>query len=157
MSVNGRHNADSALVAALAAGMTYADAARVAGVSERTARRRMEDEPFRSQVTAARGDLVQRAVGRASDSLVEAVETLQDLMRSASSESARLGAARALLDFVGRRRRDPITEAINGLTTVSGPELAQIMGSVVDAALDRLPEDEEEPFLRDVLALASRK
>jgi hypothetical protein len=136
--------------------MTYADAAQAAGVSERTARRRMEDESFRSQVTAARADLVQRAVGRASDSLVEAVDTLLELMRGASSESARLGAARALLDFVGRRRSDPITEAINGQTTVSGRQLTRILGSVLDAALDRLPEEEQEPFLQDALARASR-
>lgn len=156
MSVNGRYNADSALIAALASGMTYGDAAQAAGVSERTARRRMEDESFRSQVTAARADLVQRAVGRASDSLVEAVETLEDLMRSASSESARLGAARALLDFVGRRRGDPIADAIHGATTISEREFSRIFGSLLDAALERLPEDDRETFLMDVRALASR-
>jgi hypothetical protein len=134
--------------------MTYADAAEAAGVSERTARRRMEDESFRSQVTGARVELVERAVGRASDSVVEAVDTLRELMQSASSESARLGAARALLDFVGRRRGDPVADAIHGATTASPKELTQAFGSIFDAALQRIPEDAKDGFFADVRALA---
>jgi hypothetical protein len=112
-------------------------------------------KPFRPLFDAsATAILIQP--GFAGSITLEAVETLLELMRSASSESARLGAARALLDFVGRRRSDPITEAINGLTTVSGRDLARIMNSVVVAALERLPEAEQEPFLGDVLALASK-
>jgi hypothetical protein len=157
MSANGRHNADSALIAALAAGMTYADAAQAAGVSARTARRRMNEEPFRSQMAVARADLVERAVGRASDSVVDAVDTLRELMHSASSETARLGAARALLDFVGRRRGDPVADAIRGASTVSPSELTPIFSSILDAALRRIPEEEELAFLNEVSAIRPRR
>ena len=157
MSANGRHNADSALVAALAAGFTYSDAGAAAGVSERTVRRRMTDPQFRSQVEAARTDLVSRAVGLAADSVVEAVETLRTLMVSAEGESVRLGAARALLQVVNQRRADPIAEAIHGATTVSMRELVQILRPIIDAAFERIAPEQHYAFLHEIAAMAPRK
>jgi hypothetical protein len=156
MSANGRHNADSALVAAIAAGLTYTEAGKTAGVSERTVRRRMADERFRSQVEAARTEFVSRAVGRAADSVVEAVETLRTLMDSADGESVRLGAARALLQFVNHRRADPVAEAIHGATSISRTDFVEILGRIIDAALEKILPEEHEAFLHQIAAMAPK-
>jgi|GEM_PF-5073964 len=56
MARNGRKNANDALVVALAAGKTLADAAD-AGVSYRTARRRSADPASRQLVSQCRGEM----------------------------------------------------------------------------------------------------
>jgi hypothetical protein len=91
---------DDALVMALAAGASVADAARHARLSERTARRRLQDPAFRSRVDAARRELVTQVVGRLSAVGVLAGDTLHGLVRSAKSESVKLGACRAVLEFM---------------------------------------------------------
>src|SRR5215213_2822305 len=67
MAGGDRRDADQALVAALAAGATKQEAARLAGVGERTIYRRLEDPDFRRRVDQARGELVGRVVGRLAD------------------------------------------------------------------------------------------
>ena len=52
--LDGATTAEDVLVEALAAGMSYADAGRMVGKSDRTVRRRMEDGPFRRRVAARR-------------------------------------------------------------------------------------------------------
>lgn len=66
MSANGRVKSvsDEAIVAALAGGATYANAATAAGVSSRTVRRRMEDPDFRGEVAAARRQAVEQIRAR---------------------------------------------------------------------------------------------
>jgi hypothetical protein len=94
-------------------------------------------------VERARADIVDRAVGCASSALVEAVETLQALMRSAEGETVRLGAARALLQFVGQRRGDPITAGIHGVTTILPRDFSVIVEKIMDAALHSMPEQHD--------------
>ena len=106
MSVSGRSGGDAVLVAALAAGCTYEDAARQAGVSERTVRRRLDDPGFRKQVDAARGEMISRAVAQLSAAATEAVGTLRELLAS-ELDFARLGAARAILE-VGFKYREQL-------------------------------------------------
>ena len=98
MAGGDRRDADQALVAALAAGATKQEAARLAGVGERTIYRRLEDPDFRRRVDQARSELVTQAVGRLADASAAAVTTLRALL-GADSESVRLGACRAILDL----------------------------------------------------------
>lgn len=96
-----RHGADQALVAALASGMTVKDAAVKAGVSDRTARRRLEDTEFRRRVADARSALLERAVARLADATTEAADTLRGLLRS-ESDSVKHAAAKTLFDLTMR-------------------------------------------------------
>jgi hypothetical protein len=95
---NGRGNADTALVAALAAGSTRQEAALAAGVSQRTVARRLEDPAFRCRVEDAQHELLSCAVSRLSAASNAAVDTLTSLLAS-DLASARLGASRAILEF----------------------------------------------------------
>jgi len=92
-----RSGADSALIAALASGLPVQDAATGAHVSERTARRRLEDPAFRRQVAAARAAVLEQAIGRLVDATTEAADSLRSLL-TAESESVRLAAAKSILD-----------------------------------------------------------
>ena len=102
----GREGADPALVAALAAGRTAQDAAREAGVSERTVYRRLDDPAFKRRVEEAKAEMLGRAVAMLTSASVEAVETLRGLLDS-ELDFARLAAARAILD-VGHRYREQL-------------------------------------------------
>lgn len=101
---NGRASADAALIAALASGSTARDAAKSAGVAERTVFRRLDDSDFRRQVEDARAALVTQTVARLTAAACEAVDTLRDLLDS-EQDFARLGAARAILE-IGLRYRE---------------------------------------------------
>ena len=103
MSEIGRRKGDSGLVAALAGGATVRDAARSAGVSERTAHRRLEDAAFARRVAEARAELIAQAVGTLADASTVAASTLRGLLK-AESESVRLGAARSILELAVKLR-----------------------------------------------------
>ena len=155
MTANGRQNADTVLVASLAAGQTYAAAAEAAGVSERTARRRMSDPSFIRRVDAGRVEIVSAAVNRAVDAAVEAVDTMIELMRGAESESVRLRAASGVLEFVGTRNGDPVGDAIRGLRTFSGSDVAGLTRRLAETALEHVPAENVETFLNDLEAKLS--
>jgi transposase len=106
MAASGRKSADLNLVTVLAAGATIGEAAERTGVSERTIYRRLADLRFRNQIAELRAEMVQRAVGKLADSSVEAVETLHSLL-NAESESAKLGAARSILEL-GTKLRESV-------------------------------------------------
>ena len=101
---NRREGADGVLITALARGATYKAAAETAGVSESTARRRMDDPAFRQQVAAVRTEMLGAAIGRLTDALAGSAATLAELATTASSESVRLYAARATLEMTIRLR-----------------------------------------------------
>ena len=61
MAGGGRQNADDVLVLALACGATVENAALKAGLSPRTAHRRLANPQFRQQLNQIRADMVQRA------------------------------------------------------------------------------------------------
>src|SRR5262245_7719594 len=61
MAAHGRHHADTVLLAALAGGQTIERAAQCASVSERTARRRLDDPAFPWALAAARRALARGA------------------------------------------------------------------------------------------------
>jgi DNA-binding LacI/PurR family transcriptional regulator len=105
MAARGRSAADAVLVAALASGATQREAAEQAGVSERTVRRRLDDDDFRSAVEEARREMVAQAVAHLSGTATDAAKTLRALLK-ARSEHARLGAARAVLDYLRQHRAE---------------------------------------------------
>jgi hypothetical protein len=86
------------LALALACGATPESAAQKAGVSVRTAYRRLADAAFRAQVDDVRAEVVRRSTDMFTAAGLSAVKTLMTLQDSAESESARLGAARTLLE-----------------------------------------------------------
>jgi hypothetical protein len=99
MAHRGRQPADEALLTALACGATVENAARAAGISPRTAHRRLADPAFQQRVQAARADMVQRAAGLLTAAALEAVKTLLNLQQTHVSAAVRLSAARAILDM----------------------------------------------------------
>jgi len=76
-NARGRKGADGALVLALACGKSVPDAARAAGVAERTVYRRLEDAAFRAAVTKQRDHLLSEAVSRLVAAAVKAVDALE--------------------------------------------------------------------------------
>lgn len=91
---------DELLVAALARGVTYEQASTECGLSKRTINRRMANHAFRDRVVSARREWLDLATSAIAAALHEAVDTLKSLMRSGESETARLGAARALVGML---------------------------------------------------------
>jgi hypothetical protein len=107
---SGRRIADEALAVALASGQTVRDAAAVAGIAVRTATRRMADTGFRRRVAELRSGLMQAALGRMTDAMVSAADTLKALL-TAASENVRLGAARAVIELSCRVKETTELEA----------------------------------------------
>jgi hypothetical protein len=99
MSHNGRRNADESLLMALACGATVDNAARQAGISKRTAYRRLADPAFGRRLQQMRGDMVSRTSGTLTAAAGEAVRTLLELLKNPTSSAVRLGAARAVLEL----------------------------------------------------------
>jgi hypothetical protein len=98
MAHRGRKNADEVLLLAIACGATVENAAAKAGVSTRTATRRMADPAFQKRLRAIRLEMVQRTMGTLTASGQEAARTLLELMKS-STPSVRLGAVRLALEM----------------------------------------------------------
>ena len=94
MAHNGRRNADESLLMALACGATVDNAARQAGISKRTAYRRLADPAFGRRLQQMRGDMVSRTSGTLTAAAGEAVRTLLELLKNLTSHAA------------GRRKRD---------------------------------------------------
>ncbi len=100
MAKAGRKEADQALLAALACGANVENAARKAGVGERTAYRRLADPVFREKLNQARAELVQRTAGMLSGAGMRSVKTLVDLQNDAAvTPSVRRHAARDVLEL----------------------------------------------------------
>ncbi len=98
-----RSRGEDSLLAALAAGSTVEDAAKAAGLSSRTAYRRLADPGFARRLAQTRDELISNALGELVDCASEAVATLRALL-SASDERVRLGAAKSTLEQLLRLR-----------------------------------------------------
>jgi hypothetical protein len=97
--------ADQALLLALACGATVENAARKAGISERTAYRRLDNAAFVQQLQQLRADMVQRTAGMLTGAGLGAVKTLVDLQQDgAVSPTVRRRAARDVLELAIRYR-----------------------------------------------------
>ena len=89
---------DDQLFQASVSGCHIENAASIAGISVRTAYRRLADPTFRSQLQDARQSLRESILAKLSDAGHDAVGTLWELMQSADDEGVRLRAAKAVLD-----------------------------------------------------------
>ena len=102
---------DDQLFQALVSGCHIENAASIAGISVRTAYRRLADPTFRSQLQDARQSLRESILAKLSDAGHDAVGTLWELMQSADDEGVRLRAAKAVLDSLrGFHAQSPTIE-----------------------------------------------
>jgi hypothetical protein len=119
MAAGGRSHADTALLAALASGQTIEAAAKIAHLSERTARRRLDDETFQRALAEARRALLAQALGVLTDAATAAAQTLRTLL-DAESESVRVRAAVAILDAArAHLELDDLAQRVEALETMS--------------------------------------
>ena len=88
--------ADELLVAALAQGKTHAEAGRIAGMSARTVRRRLQDDDFGARVEQARAEVTSAAAAQLAGLYPRAIGALSDLLDDKEG-SVRLRAAQAVL------------------------------------------------------------
>src|SRR5436309_2384773 len=96
MAKPDKKEADQELLRALACGATVEHAARKAGMSERSAYRRLANPEFRKQVSLARAEMVERTAGMLTVGGLGAVKTLR-----AESWADPLQKARALAYVAG--------------------------------------------------------
>ena len=90
---------------------TPESAAQKAGVSVRTAYRRLADAAFLAQVNEVRAEMVRRSTDVFTAAALSAVKTLMTLQESAASESVRLGAARTVIELGCKLREKTETTA----------------------------------------------
>lgn len=98
-----RRKGDEVVLAALAAGHTYSQAAKIAGLSTKTVQRRMADPLFRAELDELKLQVVQQTAASLGDAATAAVSTLKKLLVS-KDEYVRLKAANSLLDVSIRYR-----------------------------------------------------
>ncbi len=102
---------DDQLFQALVSGCHIENAASIAGISVRTAYRRLADPVFKQQLQEARQSLRESILAKLSDAGHDAVGTLWELMQTAEDEGVRLRAARAVLDSLrGFHAESPTVE-----------------------------------------------
>lgn len=89
---------DDRLLTALAGGCHIENAAVAAGISERTAYRRLADPDFRAKLDSARESLRESILAKLAEAGHDAIGTLWVLMQESEDEGIRLKAAKALLD-----------------------------------------------------------
>lgn len=95
-AVTAREHQDELVVEALATGLGYAAAGAVAGISERTVRRRMADSGFAARVSVRRGERVATVTGQLVHAGGEAIEVLRECLGS-EADAVRLRAAQLIL------------------------------------------------------------
>ena len=86
------------LIGALLSHSTIEAAARSVGISDATAWRWMQDPEFAKQYREARRAAMSHATARLQEAAGEAVECLREVQRTGESDSARVSAARTILD-----------------------------------------------------------
>jgi hypothetical protein len=95
-----RQEAEEALLQALVCGATIENAARKAGVSERTAYRRLQDPKFRQRLAGLRLDMIERTAAMLTGAGLVSVKTLVELQQDvAVSAGVRRHAARDVLEM----------------------------------------------------------
>ena len=105
-----RRRGNHTLLMALACGATVAQAAAKAGISERTAYRRLADPAFRARIETLRAEMVQRAAALLIAAAIHAAKTLIDLQNSATPAAVRRRAARDILELSERLRERTVVE-----------------------------------------------
>lgn len=119
---------DDALALQLASGMTIAKAAELAGVCERTARRRLKEPKFRRRLEALKREVVGQAVAMLANGMATAAERLIGLVDSPDEKIA-LTASKAVLEIGMRfrqaeeieRKLQDLSRRINALLAADQP------------------------------------
>lgn len=106
MASRKRGLVDEKLLQSLACGSTVNQAAISAGVSERTAYRRLDDADFIAKLNAMKAEFLDRATRMLSASSIESIRTLLSLQSQTVPERIRLGAAKAMLTLGIRIREE---------------------------------------------------
>ena len=105
MTTKKKAQADTLLITLLAKGATVAQAARQAGVSERTVYRRRQQPDFQARVDAIHEETLQRAADILTRAAQEGIRTLVSLLQDrATPANVRRAAARDVLDLGPRLR-----------------------------------------------------
>ncbi len=99
MAKEGKRAADPKLLLALACGATAEGAARQAGVSESTVRRRLKDPDFVRKLNKLRAEMHLRVADQLTAASTEGVRTMVQLMKETNSGTVRLGAARSVVEL----------------------------------------------------------
>jgi hypothetical protein len=107
MARSGTPGHDDALIGALLGGAAVEEAA---GLSRRTARRRLAEPTFREALTEARQARLARVVEVLAAGSIAAVNTLVELLGPATPASVRHAAARTILEVDERRRQQAEVE-----------------------------------------------
>ncbi len=94
-----RKNADEALLRGLACGATVDGAARAAGISARTAHRRLKEDGFQKRLRDMLAEMTKRTTGMLTAAGMEASKTLVALLDSSNPASVRRSAADTILGF----------------------------------------------------------
>ena len=76
-----RRRGDEQLLAALAAGHTYAEAAKIAGLGRRTVERRMTEPLFRAELDEAKRTVVQQSAASLAQASTSAIAKLESLLQ----------------------------------------------------------------------------
>jgi hypothetical protein len=97
MSGTRRRRGEEVLLTALACGATVEGAARKAGLSERTAYRRLTDPEFQERLRQELAEWARRTAGLLTAASPGSVRTLVELQGAAVPPATRLGAARAVI------------------------------------------------------------
>jgi hypothetical protein len=87
---------DSILATAISSGASTAEAAEKAGVSQRTAQRRIADPAFQQQVAQLRSKLMSRALDKMAENMTRAADAIARLI-DAENPAISLRAARSIL------------------------------------------------------------
>ena len=88
---------DELIALAIASGKSRAEAAEAAGVSTRTVYLKLADPAFIALVNSTRARIIGEAVGKLAGAASAAVDALASLAKAADSDSARVSAAKAIL------------------------------------------------------------
>lgn len=119
---------DDRLFRALVSGCHIENAAVVAGLSERTAYRRLADPTFRKQLDDARQSLRESILARLADGGHDAIGVLTDLMHSSDDENVRLKAAKTLLDsLLATQRLESAPKSVKPRVSLNVGSLSIVM------------------------------
>jgi hypothetical protein len=105
------HAADATFLAALLGGASAAEAATKAGISKRTASRRLADPAFQAALADTKREQRARAVDALGAASTQAVATLVELLDADTPPPTRHAAARSILDLGPRLREAQDLEA----------------------------------------------
>jgi hypothetical protein len=118
------------VVTALGRGRTQREAAALAGISERTVRRYLDNPEVRARLSKEREAVIQQGFGAVANHFADAVETVARLLRS-DEQRVQLQAARTLMSVVSEvrnvgydQRLDVLEDLYNSLLNGNDEEMS---------------------------------